>query len=406
MAIREETKIRLDNIIPPDEKGQNQELINRLMQSIKEDGLLHQITLQGDSPPYKIIAGKKRFIACRNLDLKTIEAKIFPNSCPNPNEIVLKENLYRDNLPWYDQVELELELHNMRIAEHGEASRKGGRPAKDDQSWSQNDTARELGLALGTFSQDIQLAQALISNPHLRKVKDKTTALKLVKITAKQQIAELESLTPSTTEMDRALLGDSLDILKVFPDETFDACVTDPPWSQYKDEGIDQKELLPIFREVIRVLKRNSFLYIITSTADFNFYYTELSKLMRVQQYPIIWQKTKTITHGRAAWQYARDYEPILVAVKGNPVLSHGTEISSILKFDNVPSPKLVHPHEKPIELIQEIIKHCTFSGSKIVDPFAGSGVVGSAAKSLDRRYILIEKDRKFFKNIERRLEK
>lgn len=397
--------IELSQIVPPEDYSYDPDELMRLRDSIIKFGLWHQILLQGDNPPYKIIAGRARFIATKESGALGIEATILPESCPNPHEIALQENLRRHNLPWYDQVELEKELHEMRVAEHG--VKPHNRPAAGETGWSQNDTARELGISVGAFSKDMNLALALRENPYLRNVKDKTTAFKIIKRITKQKITEIESLIAPDFEMNQVLLGDSRDILKSFPDNTFDACITDPPWSQYKDEEMrsDQEKLLPIFLEIARVLKHNSFLYLITSTVDFPFYKKELPKLgLKVQDYPIIWYKTDTITHGRAPWQYARDYEPIIVAVKGNPVLTKGTEISSIKTFKNVHVSKLIHPHEKPIELMRELVDECTYEGGRILDPFAGSGVVLEAAKILDRRYIGIEKEKKFFDLIEERL--
>jgi DNA modification methylase len=123
-----------------------------------------------------------------------------------------------------------------------------------------------------------------------------------------------------------------------------------------------------------------------------------------VQKYPIFWHKTRTITHGRRVWEYARDYETILVAIKGAPSLTAGVEPSSILKFENVNSNYMIHPHEKPVDLITLLLQQSCFQGSNVLDPFAGSGVVGSAAKQTGRHYLLIEKDPKAYESIQRRL--
>jgi len=386
----------------------NTEEIERLMESMRSNGLFHAIIVTGNIP-YKLVTGRARTLAAMKLQWEEIEATILPEGTSNPQEIALHENLRRHNLQWYDSVELEKQLHELRVKERG-AGPKGRRfqdPALN--GWSMADTAKELGIARGTFSEDMQLADALRLNPSLRKVKDKMTALKLVKEQIKRDYAEVEALAPSEGLMDQILLGDSLEILKNFPANTFDSCITDPPWSEYKDESLTSPvaDLLPIFKEVYRTLKNDTFLHLITSSTDFPVYHSELQKLgFNVQGYPLIWQKTKTITHGRKSWMYARDYEPILVAVKGSPALAFHEEISSILKFDNLHYTKMIHPHEKPIELLQEIIKNCTFTGAKILDPFSGSGVTLEAARSLERHYIGIEKDKKFFENIQRRMSK
>src|SRR5208337_418091 len=183
--------VPINEILPPEEsykydKGE----FERLKESIKNNGLFHNIILQEtylDDPnlepqnTYQIVAGRARFLAWKELNKEEdslIPATILPFDCPNPHEISLHENLRRNNLPWYDQVELEKELHDLRISEHGEKPK--GRPNNDKSGWSQNDTARELGLALGTFSQDMALATELKRNPNLRNVRDKTTALKII----------------------------------------------------------------------------------------------------------------------------------------------------------------------------------------------------------------------------------
>ena len=152
-------KIELNQIISPEINIRDQDEFNKLKESIKTFGLLHPIIIQEPSP-YKIIAGKKRFLAVKDLEYISVECTIF-NEDNKSYEISLHENLRRDNLPWYEIVVLEQELHELRISQYGKKNPKGGRPTVGNTLWSQNDTAKELGLALGTFSQDMQLAKAL-----------------------------------------------------------------------------------------------------------------------------------------------------------------------------------------------------------------------------------------------------
>lgn len=402
------TIIKLSDITLPNESYKyNPEDFLRLKESIKNHGLFHFPIIYGNEPPYKIVAGRARVLALQDLGYESITVTILEESY-NSHEISLHENLRRNNLSWYEAVVLEKELHELRISQYGD--KKSGRPKTGEiQGWSQADTARELGIALGAFSQDMALATELKRNHNLKNVKDKSTALKLIRRIVKQQAAEIEQALESSIKMDDIFLGDSIDILKQFPSDLFDCCITDPPWSEYKDETLksDQIKLLPIFLDLHRVLRRDSFLYIVTSTVDYPFYLKELPKIgFRVQSYPIIWHKAHTITHGRTAWQYARDYEPIIVAVKGNPVLTTTIELSSILKYDNLHYTQMIHPHEKPIDLIKAILRVSTNPGAKVIDVFAGSGVVLEACKKTDRRYIGIEKEKKFYDQIVKRLQK
>lgn len=396
----------------------DEELLKPMRESIADQGCHHPLLVQelidelstiNITRNYKIIAGKKRFVCMQQLGQVEIPVKILPStlSVIQLKEHSLHENLRRYNLPWHEQVQYELELHELRIEQHGK--KKGPKlTAGGNTGWTQADTAKELGIAMGVLSEDLDLARAVRSNRSLSKVKDKTTALKLIKTESRRSEDAAFSLIPSEFKMNQVFLGDSLDILKQFPKETFDACITDPPWSQYaRDESLTAEpiDLLGIFKEAFRCLKNDSFLYLICSSPDFDFYRRELPKIgFTIQDYPLIWHKTRTITHGRRNWQYSRDYEPILLGVKGSPVLTSSTEISAILDYENLHYTKMIHPHEKPIELLKQIIKDCTHPGGKIIDPFSGSGVTLEAAKILDRPYIGIEKKKKFYDNIVKRL--
>lgn len=405
-----------------------EETMKPIRESIEAQGLHHPLLVvedgytvggsyrlaekyNGNVPKYKLLAGKKRLLALKQLGTKEAPVKIYPSSLTQDQqfEITLHENLRRHNLPWYEQVEMELKLHNVKLNLAG-PTESNGRRGRPRAPWSQADTARELGISTGQLSEDLDLARAVAVNPSLSRVKDRETALKLIKVQKRRSETEAFSLLPDEGDFqfNQVFLGDSLEVLKQIPSNIFDACITDPPWSVYdRDESLtaSQKDLLPIFSEVYRVLKSDSFLYLITCSADLTHYWQELPKLgFQLQAYPLIWLKDHTITHGRRNWQYARDYEPIIVAVKGNPVLTGGTEKSSVLKYRNLHYTAMSHPHEKPIELLEQLIGDSTFVGGKILDCFAGSGVTLEAAKKMERGYIGIEKDKKFFEGIVRRL--
>lgn len=398
--------IPLDQI-DADLSSVREDKIEELTASLATIGmLLHPITVRPKvDGRYQLIAGKVRLKTFQRLNRSTIPV-IIETSAVSPIEIAIHENLRRSNLPWYEQVELELKLHELRQEQHGK--RKIGRNAAASGGWSQEDTAKELGIALGAMSQDIFLANVLKRNPHLAKVQDKMTALKLAKEATRREIIEAETLIPSDFEMDQILCGDSSEVLKEIPSELFNVCITDPPWLKYKDEQFTRDEdTLPVFKEVYRVLKRDSLLYMTVSTPDFIFYQQELAKIgFIVQEYPAIWHKPGVISHGRRPWELARDIELILVAAKGHPVLYIGTQLSDVLMAPPVPSTKLIHPNEKPVNLLRTLIRYSTFDEGRVLDPFAGSGAVLEAAYGMKRRYVGIERNYHYFEKIQRRLEK
>jgi site-specific DNA-methyltransferase (adenine-specific) len=72
-------------------------------------------------------------------------------------------------------------------------------------------------------------------------------------------------------------------------------------------------------------------------------------------------------------------------------------------------APKQGHITPKPVELIENIIRHSSNEGATILDPFAGSFTTAIACIRTGRKYICIEKERKYFdigvKRIEAELE-
>jgi site-specific DNA-methyltransferase (adenine-specific) len=58
---------------------------------------------------------------------------------------------------------------------------------------------------------------------------------------------------------------------------------------------------------------------------------------------------------------------------------------------------KKIHPTQKPIEILEYFISLLTNEGDIVLDTFAGSGSTGIAARNLDRKCILIERDSKMY---------
>lgn len=391
------------NLIDANLSEVKEEKVLEIKQSIAQIGLLHPITVRKNNDRYDLIAGKSRLKAIKDLGNNSIEVHI-ENSEVSPLEIVIHENLRRSNLEWHEQVTLEEELHILRQEQHGK--KRTGRGASSAPGWSQVDTARELGVALGSMSQDLFLASALKKNPHLKNIKDKNTALRLAKDAAKREHIEIETLAPDLMEMNQVFHGDSFEILQEIPDETFDVCITDPPWIEFREKDLTRDETtIKVFAEVFRTLKRDSLLYAFVSTPDFHYYFYALRELnFNVQEFPLIWDKEGVMTHGRMAWQYGRTYEPILLAAKGRPALTQGTQLSPIFKFQPVFPTKIIHPNQKPVDLIAELLKHSTFDGARVLDPFAGSGSTLLAAKIMNRKYIGIERKHEYYEKIVKRL--
>jgi site-specific DNA-methyltransferase (adenine-specific) len=389
--------IKLEKLIIPDVT--DRETVDELKSSLSTTGLLHAITV---TEGYRIYAGRRRAQAAKELGWSYISCVILPKDITPQQleEVEIDENLRRRNLPWYDAVILRKKLFDLRVQQKG--------PAKQGKKvgFSLRDLASELQEGLGTLSQDLRLAEAVMADPSLRNIEDKVTAQRLIFNKSKRIEAEAEAMLPPKITENMVLCGDSASVLNQFPDNCFDVCFTDPPWLEYKDKSLVKDAFtLPVFKEVYRVLKHDSFMYVICSTPDFYTYLSELSQIgFKCQQYPLFWVKQNVISHGLRGWEYMRDYEPILLAVKGSPVLTMSTAPSAAYTSPAIHPALSIHPNEKPVDVPLYYLNHCSYEGSLILDPFGGSGVTAEACIKSGRRYVIIERQKEYADGIERRL--
>lgn len=95
------TEIKITEIKPNPNQPRtdfSEEKIAELMHSIEKDGLLQPILVRPEGSGYEIIAGERRWQACKRLGFKTIAAKVVIANDVEAQEIALVENLQRDNL--------------------------------------------------------------------------------------------------------------------------------------------------------------------------------------------------------------------------------------------------------------------------------------------------------------------
>ena len=118
-----------------------------------------------------------------------------------------------------------------------------------------------------------------------------------------------------------------------------------------------------------------------------------------------MWSYKNLVLGGNGDFAY--DYDPVFVVKKGNPKLKPG-KFSSILEYtkpqSNFKKDKLVHPTQKPLELIKHLIKISNFKG-RILDPFGGSGTTSIASEILGYDSVYIERDLNYFEVAKARAE-
>ena len=118
----------------------------------------------------------------------------------------------------------------------------------------------------------------------------------------------------------------------------------------------------------------------------------------------IIWDK---VVHGMGDLQgsFAPCHENALYATKGT-FKFQGKRPKSILRYSRVPAESLLHPNEKPVHLIRDLIVSLSHPEDKTLDPFFGSGTTGVACEELGRKWIGIEISEKYCEIAARRIEK
>ena len=117
----------------------------------------------------------------------------------------------------------------------------------------------------------------------------------------------------------------------------------------------------------------------------------------------VIWDK---VEHGMGDCkaQFAPTHENIIFAVKGKFSFP-GHRPNDLITHRKLHANQMVHPTEKPVPLLADLITAVTKPGDLILDPFAGSGSTLVAAKKTGRRFIGIELDDDYYQTAQRRIE-
>lgn len=77
---------------------------------------------------------------------------------------------------------------------------------------------------------------------------------------------------------------------------------------------------------------------------------------------------------------------------------------TDMLYFQPQPRAGRVHPSQKPVELLEFLVKTYTNEGETVLDPFMGSGSCGVACINTGRKFIGFEKNSDFFETAQARI--
>lgn len=197
--------------------------------------------------------------------------------------------------------------------------------------------------------------------------------------------------------------GDCREVLADLEPLEADLLLTDPPYGQqFNGAGKTTKganiradgarQGVRVFRQVLGDvaphLSADAHLYACCHWESWPDFYDAASSYTAIKS-ALIWWKNRG-GMGDTEMEYARDYEVLLFAAQGRRTLAgrrDGALIEGIPPVGN----ERRHPTEKPLRLMSYLIGKSCPPGGLVIDPFAGVGPVGVAAREMGRRAVLIE---------------
>lgn len=229
-------------------------------------------------------------------------------------------------------------------------------------------------------------------------------------------------------------LGDCLKLMKGLPDSSVDLILCDLPYGMTALDWDKEIPLLDLWGQYRRVLKENG---AVVLTAVNPFAARLIVSNPTWFRYEWVWEKTSAKGHLSAALRPLRAHELVLVFFANQPtynpqkwkidealrtkrktltmtgsVGAYGSEKKqrklddgsrfprSVVKVGNASSKvaaRNMHPTQKPLELMEYLVKTYTNEGDVVLDNCMGSGTTGLACKNTARRFIGMELDSLYF---------
>lgn len=230
--------------------------------------------------------------------------------------------------------------------------------------------------------------------------------------------------------MTKLMLGDCLELMKSIPDASVDMILCDLPYGTTRnkwDSVIDLSALWPEYKRICRGA------IVLTAQAPFDKVLGASNICML--RYEWIWRKEAGTGFLNAKKAPLKDHENILVFYSKPPIYNpqmrlgfkpykctKGGETSNynasgivttesggerypltVLEFPRDKSK--VHPTQKPVALMEYLIRTYTNEGMTVLDNCMGSGTTGVACVNTSRKFIGIEMDEKYFQIAKDRIE-
>jgi len=224
--------------------------------------------------------------------------------------------------------------------------------------------------------------------------------------------------------------GDCLVEMDKIEDKSVDMILCDLPYGTTACKWDSVIPFEPLWKQYERIIKDNGAI-VLTASQPFTTILT--SSNIKLFRYELIWQKDKASGFLNANKMPLKAHENVLVFYKKLPTYNPQKTIGglqrkrtrkkpthevlgktgvndkhviwqdntrypiSVLEFDVDTINHSLHPTQKPVALMEYLIKTYTNEGDTVLDNCMGSGTTGVACKKTGRHFIGIEKDEKYF---------
>jgi len=223
-------------------------------------------------------------------------------------------------------------------------------------------------------------------------------------------------------------LGDCLDEMKDIPTSSVDLILTDLPYGLTKNKWDIIINMESLWSEYTRIIKNNGAIILFGNQPFTSLLITSNLDLFR---YTLVWCKNKFSDFLNANKKPMKIHEDIIVFYKRQPVYNIQYSFSTpyvrwnkqesidkqtnynkytettttnedgkrlpttVLQFNRVERP--IHPTQKPVDLLEWIIKTYSNEGDIVLDSCMGVGSTGIACKNTHRKFIGIEIESEYF---------
>lgn len=229
----------------------------------------------------------------------------------------------------------------------------------------------------------------------------------------------------------KIVLGNCLDVMKEIPCNTFDMILCDLPYGVTKNKLDIAIPFEPLWIQYERIIKPNGAIVLFGQD---KFTAECMLSNRKLHRYNLIWEKNNPTGFLNAHKMPLRIHEDIMVFYKNlptyNPQMTEGNPChkrgrnqinkhpnvngnyndyvcvetegnmkfpNSVIKFDKVPPTKVLHRNQKPVELLEYLIKTYTNENDFVLDNCMGSGSTGVACLNTNRKFYGIEIDKECF---------